>query len=218
MKHLILSASILALGAASPALAEMELSVYTGWQTSPHSRVKGTYPGTGAQYNALIGWEGKSFEMPPYYGIRGTWWRTERIGFGVEFTHAKVYAPAAERSAIGFNRMEFTDGHNLLTANMMYRWPDQWKTMTPYVGAGLGVAVPHVDVTTTTGFKTLGYQYTGPAAKLIAGAKYDLNDRYALFGEYQFSISQNEAELTGGGSMKTRIITNALNFGLAIKF
>ena len=90
MKHLILSASILAMSAATPALAEMELSVYTGWQTSPHSRVKGTYPGTGASYDALIGWDGKSFEMPPYYGIRGTWWRTENVGFGVEFSQGQA--------------------------------------------------------------------------------------------------------------------------------
>lgn len=218
MKHLILSASILAMSAATPALAEMELSVYTGWQTSPHSRVKGTYPGTGASYDALIGWDGKSFEMPPYYGIRGTWWRTENVGFGVEFTHAKVYAPAAERNGIGFDRMEFTDGHNLLTLNAMYRWPGAFKSVTPYMGAGLGVAVPHVDVTSSNGFRTLGYQYTGPAAKLIAGAKYDLNQRYALFGEYQFSVSQNSAELNGGGSLDTRIITNALNVGIAVKF
>lgn len=218
MKRLILSASAIALLSAVPAAAETELSIYTGIQTSPHSRVSGDYPGTGARYDALIGWEGKSASPPPYYGVRATWWKSNNWGFGAELTHAKVYAPGAERSAIGFDRMEFTDGLNLLTANAIYRWPNKWQSVTPYVGAGIGVALPHVDVETTTGHKTYGYQYTGPAMRLIAGAKYDLSDRYAVFGEYQFTRSSNSADLEGGGSMNTNVITNSLNVGLAVKF
>lgn len=214
----VLSAGLLAVLSATPALAEMEYSVYAGWQTSPHSRVSGDFPGTGAAFDALIGWDGKSFAMPPYYGLRGTWWRSENLGFGLEFTHAKVYAPEDERRALGFDRLEFTDGLNLITANVMYRWPDRWATLTPYVGAGVGVAVPHVDVETGTGFKTYGYQYTGPAGRLIAGVSYDLSDRYAVFGEYQFTVSNNNADLDGGGSLDTRIITNALNIGLSLRF
>ena len=218
MKKAILATSLIALCATTPAVAETELSFYSGWQTSPHSRVSGNFPGTGAAYSGLIGWDGKSFQMPPYYGVRGTWWRNDRLGFGVELTHAKVYAPAAERAPLGFNRLEFTDGHNLITFNMMYRWPDQWKSLTPYVGAGIGIAVPHVDVETATGFKDYDYQFTGPAARLIAGASYDLNERWAVFGEYQFTYSSNSAKLDGNGTLNTDIVTNALNIGLSLKF
>jgi len=203
---------------ASPAAAEFELSFYSGWQTSPHSRVKGDYPG-GGTYNALIGWEGRSFEMPPYYGVRGTWWVNDRFGWGLEFTHAKVYAPKAERAAIGFDRLELSDGHNIITANALYRWKDRWQKMTPYVGAGLGIALPHVDAETTGGGShTFGYQLTGPAMRLLAGVSYELNDRWALFGEYQFTWSENQADLDGGGSLDTRILTNALNVGLTWRF
>ena len=213
-----LSVLILSFAAAAPVAAETELSIYTGWQTSPHSRVTGEFPGTGADYDALIGWDGKSFAMPPYYGLRGTWWRSPSLGFALEFTHAKVYAPDDERDALGFDRLEFTDGLNIVTANAMYRWSDAWNSLTPYVGAGIGVAVPHVDVETASGFKTFGYQYTGPAARLIAGVTYDLNERYALFGEYQFTYSNNSADLDGGGTLKSDIITNALNIGLSFRF
>ncbi|MDA7426310.1 outer membrane protein [Thalassococcus lentus] len=217
MTRLILTVAAV-LGFVSPASAEMEFSFYTGWQTAPHSRVSGDYPG-GGSYNALMGWDGKSFENPPYYGIRGTWWRTERLGFGVEFTHAKVYARDAEKTALGFSDMEFTDGHNVLTVNAMYRWPDQWGNITPYVGGGLGVAIPHVDVIhPASGSTTFGYQVTGPAARLTAGMSYPLSDRFSIFGEYQFTYSNNEAELDGGGSLKTEIKTNALNFGLSLNF
>ncbi|GGG80635.1 lipid A oxidase (Involved in formation of 2-aminogluconate) protein [Salipiger pallidus] len=219
MKTLILAASvsISALAASQAVAQDMELSVYTGWQTAPHSRASGDYPG-GGSYDALIGWDGKSFEMPPYYGIRGTWWQSETLGYALEFTHAKVYAPDDEQADIGFDRMEFTDGLNLLTVNVMKRWPEKWSTATPYVGAGLGIAVPHVDVETTAGDKTFGYQYTGPAARLIAGVSYPVSERFSVFGEYQFTYSSNEADLDGGGSLNTDIKTNALNFGVSMNF
>ncbi|MBY6002533.1 outer membrane beta-barrel protein [Salipiger bermudensis] len=219
MKALILTAtvSVAAMAASQAAAQDFELSIYTGWQTAPHSRVSGDYPG-GGDYDALIGWDGKSFEMPPYYGLRGTWWRSETFGVALEFTHAKVYAPEDEREAIGFDRMEFTDGHNLLTLNAMKRWPDQWGSMTPYAGAGLGIAFPHVDVETTGGDKTYGYQLTGPAVRLLAGVSYPINDRVSVFGEYQFTYSTNEADLDGGGSLETDIKTNAINVGLSLNF
>ena len=49
--------------------------------------------------------------------------------------------------------LEFTDGHNLITLNGMYRWMDLGTPGTflnrlqPYVLAGLGIAYPHVEVT-----------------------------------------------------------------------
>ena len=201
---------------ALPAVAETEISVYGGWQTSPHSSVSGTRA-NGTSFRSTIGWDGKSFEMPPYYGVRAMWWQPNDIGYGIEFTHAKVYAPTSEMPE-GFSRLEFTDGHNIVTANIAKRWPGLWaERFSPYVGAGLGIAVPHVDVT-ENGNRTFGYQYTGPALRLTAGASYDLNDRWAAFGEYQFTISDNEADLEGGGTLETRLITNALNVGLSFRF
>lgn len=201
---------------ALPAVAETEISVYGGWQTSPHSSVSGRLA-DGTSFRKAIGWDGKSFEMPPYYGVRAMWWQPNDIGYGIEFTHAKVYAPASERLP-EFDRLEFTDGHNIVTANIAKRWPGLWADrFSPYVGAGLGIAVPHVDVT-ENGNRTFGYQYTGPALRLTAGASYDLNDRWAAFGEYQFTISNNEADLEGGGTLETRLITNALNVGLSFRF
>ena len=219
MKALILTAtlSVAAVAASQAAAQEYELSIYSGWQTAPHSRVSGDYPG-GGDYDALIGWDGKSFEMPPYYGLRGTWWRSETFGVALEFTHAKVYAPDDEREAIGFDSFEFTDGHNLLTVNAMRRWPEQWGTATPYAGAGLGIAFPHVDVETTGGDKTFGYQLTGPAVRLLAGVSYPISERVSIFGEYQFTYSSNEADLDGGGSLETDIKTNAINVGLSLNF
>lgn len=200
------------------ARAQMELSLYSGVQSSPHSRVSGDFPGTGEDFDRLIGWEGRSLEMPPYYGVRAMWWRPSDWGFGAEFTHAKAYAPSKDRDALGLTDLEFSDGHNVLTLNAMRRWPGQWGSVTPYAGGGLGLAMPHVDVATETGFETFGLQVTGPAVRLVAGMKYDFNARYSVFGEYQFTYSTNDVDLDGGGDLQTDIKTNALNVGLSLNF
>ena len=99
----------------------------------------------------------------------------------------------------------------------MRRWPNQWGNVTPYVGGGLGIAVPHVDIESAGG-KTFGYQLTGPAVRWTAGASYDLNDQWAVFGEYQGTYSMNQIDLDSGGSLETDIITNALNLGVSFSF
>lgn len=214
MKRLIVPLLVL-LMSALPAAAEWELSFYTGFQSAPHSDVSGDANGADFDFNA--GWDGKPFEAPPYYGIRATWWQNENLGYALDFNHAKVYADDETLRDNGFDRLEFTDGLNIITMNVFYRWPDAARKITPYVGAGLGVAIPHVDVE-IGGSDTFEYQFTGPAAQLVAGASYDLSERWAVFGEYKGTYSQNKADLDGGGTLETDIITNALNIGLTFKF
>jgi lipid A oxidase len=77
------------------AAAEVQISVYGGYQTAADSDVRITGPTFDQRFDA--DWEGKSFAMPPYYGVRGTWWIPQYESFGVslDFTHAKVYGPAS---------------------------------------------------------------------------------------------------------------------------
>lgn len=203
------------------AAQDFEASIYGGWQTAPHSNVSGQHPNIGA-FDAAVGWAGKSFAAPPYYGVRGTWWRGGDRGVAIELTHAKVYAKDADRTALGFDRLEFTDGHNIITVNYMQRWPDRWSgrlaAYTPYAGAGLGIALPHVDAQPNGGARTFGYQLTGPSMRLLAGMSRPIGDNLSAFAEYQFTFSMNEAELDGGGDLSTNIITNALNVGLSYRF
>ena len=203
---------------AAPATAtELELSFYTGIQSAPHASVSGNDPGGVGAFDFTPAWEGRSGDMPPYYGFRATWWRSETLGFGVEFNHAKVYANDDDRAAAGFSRLEFTDGLNLLTANVMRRWPEQYGAWTPYVGAGIGLSIPHVGVETAGG-KTFGYQITGPAVVFMGGASRPINDTWDFFLEYKGSYSQTEADLDNGGTLSTDIVTNAVNLGLTYNF
>jgi len=202
---------------ASAASAEVELSFYTGLQSAPHSGAEGTDPGGLGDFSFNAGWEGKSMSPPPYYGVRATWWRNENLGFGADFTHAKIYADSTTLSASGFDRLEFTDGLNFLTGNIYYRWPSDTRRWTPYVGAGAGVAIPHVDIESFAN-KTFGYQVVGPTIQLTAGVSYQINDKWSVFGEYKGNYTQIDADLSGGGSFETDVITNAVNIGLGFRF
>ena len=197
-----------------------EIGGYFGWQSAPHSGVRGDYPtgaaGTGS-YDFTTGWDGKSFEAPPHYGIRATWWFADRQGVALDFNHTKVYADPDTAAANGFDRLELTDGLNVATLNYMYRFPDVSARITPYVGAGVGFTVPHVDVT-TGGSRTFEYQFGGPAVAAIAGVQYEITGPWSAFAEYKGTYSRNELDLSGGGTVDTDIVTNAVNAGVTFNF
>ncbi|RYH09953.1 outer membrane protein [Tropicimonas sp. IMCC6043] len=205
---------------ALPAAAEVELSFYTGVQEVFSSHVRGE-DSNGDDFDFLADWEGKSFEMPPHWGVRATWWRSERLGFGVEFEHTKAYASDATREEFGFDTLEFTDGLNSLTANVFYRWPGIWAEgkITPYVGAGVGLAIPHVEVTRTgSDDETFEYQLAGPSAMIAAGVSYALNEKWALFGEYKSTFSMVSTDLDGGGNLDSNMSTWGINLGVSYSF
>ena len=73
--------------------------------------------------------------------------------------HAKAVADLSGAAGNTFDRLEFTDGNNILLFDVLYRFnPLMNGTLVPYVGAGIGVTIPHVEVTLTTGEKTYEYQ------------------------------------------------------------
>jgi lipid A oxidase len=215
----------LALMVAAPqdAVAEVDIAVYTGWQTSPHSTVTGNDPASFGAFDFTAGWEGRSFAAPPHYGIRATWWRNELWGLDADFNHTKVYADdetlGASGTSGGFEVLEFTDGLNTLTFGVVRRWPDQWGRVTPYAGAGIGVAIPHVEVQSAAGVtETIGYQIGGPAASWRVGGTVKLSDSWGMFAEYKGTYSMLDVDLDGGGNLQTDIITNALNIGIQYTF
>lgn len=144
------------------AMAEVELSFYGGAQNSPHSVVSVAGDTVIPDDEFRMGWVGKSFSAPPYYGIRATVWKTPSFGYGLDFAHNKIYPQEGDLPA-GYETLEFTDGLNTLTINVYRRWENALGSISPYVGGGLGVAIPHVEVT-YGGSETFGYQVTGPAA------------------------------------------------------
>ncbi|GGL54263.1 lipid A oxidase (Involved in formation of 2-aminogluconate) protein [Wenxinia marina] len=199
------------------ASAELSFSLYGGLQSSPHSGLTVEGDRVVPDTDVTAGWEGRSTDTPPYYGLRATWWANDRLGFGLDVNHTKVYADDETLAETGFDRLEFSDGLNIVTANAYYRWPGALGQLTPYVGGGVGVAIPHVELT-SNGSETFEYQMTGPAVAAIAGVEYDVSDSVSVFAEYKGTYSMNEAELEDGGTLETDIVTNAVNVGVSFSF
>jgi lipid A oxidase len=196
--------------------AEMAISVYGGFQTAPHSDIEVS---DDADFRA--GWEGKSFQSPPYYGVRGTWWMDgmgkPNLGLAVDFSHAKVYADDETLASSGWSHFEFSDGLNLLTLNALYRMPIQGTKFVPYVGAGAGVNIPHVEVTRGSG-KTFEYQLGGATLQAQAGVAYEFTESWSGFLEYKGNYSWVDVDIDSGATLKTKILTNAVNVGVSYKF
>ena len=204
------------LAAPLAAHAESEVSAYIGFQEASHSRVRGD-DGAGNDFNFLAAWEGRSFQAPPYWGLRGTYWVDDAWGIALEFTHSKIYADDETLDDNGFDTLEFTDGVNVLTLNAMRRF-DLDSRWTPYLGLGLGVTIPHVEVTPTGGEETFEYQITGFGARALGGVGYAVTDNWSVFGEYNGTYTMHDAELEGGGELKTNIVTHAINLGASFSF
>lgn len=197
--------------------AETQLSLYGGLQSALAGRVSGQ-DDLGSPFGFAVDWQGRSFEMPPYYGLRATRWISAAWGYSLEFTHAKTYADDATLASSGFEMLEFTDGLNIVTLNLMRRF-DEFSALQFYAGAGIGVSVPHVEVQTRVGGPvTFEYQLAGPAARGFFGVEYDLSESWSLFGEMNVTGSWNELELTGGGDMSASLFTHAINLGASFRF
>jgi len=198
------------------AWAESEFTVYSGYQSSPHSTVENT--NTGKSF--YTGWEGKPLSFPIYLGLRYTDWVTDDWGYAVNYAHTKAYSTDLNSSSNtgtsgnSYTRLEFTDGANPLTVLAMRRFT--YRDIRPHVGAGLGISVPHVEVT-WSGNKTFEYKYGGPGATLLAGFNYPISDKGNLLTEFQMHYMMIDVAITGG-RLKTNLITNALNVGVSYRF
>jgi lipid A oxidase len=218
LPHIIGAVILLAPAAAK---AEFQLSAYGGANTANSSDATLDTPLVTGTFD--VDWFGDSFKAPPYWGARGTWWLTDfnlpRWGVAIDFTHAKAKADLDD-PVVGasFSHLEFTNGLNTVTLNGLYRMPlnDRFAV---YAGLGAGVAVPHVEVKTIPyQGTTFEYQFTGPAVQGLVGTSVNLGRGFSLFGEYKANYSWNDADLNGGGTLETDILTHQFAIGVSFAF
>lgn len=201
------------------AVSETQISVFGGVNWNFGSTA--TLNAPGVEDDRSVDWDGAGFDMPPYWGVRGVYWlsRTSNWGFAIDFAHQKALADINFAADPVYDRLEFTDGNNLLLFEVLYRLsPMMNGTLVPYVGAGAGVTIPHVEVTLDSGSKTYEYQLAGPAAQVLAGLEYKLNPTWSLFTEFKLSYSHISADLKGGGQLETDLWSPQLALGLTYRF
>jgi len=204
---------------------EWWVGTYGGYNTSFDSDVKVSRGGTAITYRD-VSWDGASFEMPPYWGIRGSYWfdgQYSNFGVMLDYSHAKVKADLSG-TALGadFSHFQFTDGLNLLALAGLYRLP-LTETFTPYAGLGVGIAVPDVETTARAGGafdgmpRTFDYKLAGPVAQAQIGMEAKITESISAFAEYKFDYSWNSVDLNGGGTLDANIGTGQFIFGVSYK-
>jgi hypothetical protein len=178
----------------------------------------------------------------------------------VDFIHSKAMArldeeasfsgtvdgtplPARARISDIAKRLEFSHGHNMLLLNGLVRLPGIGGRLSPYVGAGAGVLLPHTEVELTAPGhpRTYEYNYAGPAGQTLIGLEVRLS-RLSFFVEYKFTYADYDAPLSQmngswlfsdlwrqiqrwfkgeqppGGHVSTRIASHQVVSGLAVRF
>jgi lipid A oxidase len=159
-------------------------------------------------------WIGKPFTAPIYYGARiQRWGMLGRTATMIDFIHAKAIAkPESAATFTGthngealpekapvrdvFRKLEFSHGHNILTLNGLLRFGSLLGIVRPYVGAGAGITLPHVEVhLRKDNWRTYEYKFAGFAGQGLAGLEFDLG-RTSLFVEYKFTYAPYDLPLT----------------------
>ncbi len=187
------------------------------------------------------------FDSPLYYGARLTYFlsRQSHWGFGLEFFHSKVYldtgssfhvtgtrggAPVNDTEPASNTFYDFNCSHglNYLTADAFYRFfladPDKnfLGRFQPYLGAGLGITIPHVEVELTGLPRFEQYEFGGLGAQAIAGLSFSVTKHIQLFTEYKFTYADlDKLDFSNGitsGNISLDSMANHLVFGASYRF
>lgn len=216
---------------------EYVMGAYTGTAYSQSSEVRVQRGDDQSMTLKGVEWDGLPFRNPIYYGVRVSAWG-KGIPFGVmlDFTHAKAIAQREQdvevkRNKDGqtstirekidqiFKKLEFSHGHNILLLNGLLRLPFGSERLSPYLGAGAGLAVPHVEIDERdVEGRTYGYQFVGPALQALMGVELRLAHT-SVFLEYKLSFSPYQSKLkdVGAGSLETDLITHHLIGGFSLR-
>lgn len=199
--------------------AELLIAAYGGspytYDSDVHFRRTGNGPARDFTVEN-VEWEGQPFKHPVYYGVRvARWGESGQFGGMIDFTHSKTISrmaqevrlkgtldgkPVPEKARIAdyFQKLEFSHGHNMLMATGLMRLSSFAPRISPYVGLGAGVSLPHTEIHLHKNDpkRTYEYQYTGPALQGLVGIEFRL-PRVSCFIEYKFTFASYSAPLTG---------------------
>jgi lipid A oxidase len=217
------------------ARAETTLTLYVGVSFHHDSKVRVRQPGGTDLTYRDISWTSRSLELPLYYGVRLTHHFEARRDWGVmlDFFHDKAYADTAKAVGVtgtrGGEPVEGTEplgttvqsfnmshGMNYLTLDVVHRWntcpePGCTARLQPYVGAGAGLVIPHVEA--RVGDASVGeYQVRGPAFQVLGGVAWPFASRFSLSGEYRFTHTSPTVDVPGG-TVETTLNTHHLIAG-----
>lgn len=201
---------------------DIQGAVYGGYSSAQDSNIDLQQPGGTDMRIHNVRWGSEPDKMPPYHGFRASWWLPfgQSLGGMTDLVYVKAVAdrdrevrqsgirggrpvPETEPLSATFQRLEFTDGLNLLTANIVYRLPF-FGRVRPYLGAGLGASIPHAEVQrANSSQRTFSFQLAGYVVQAFAGVEFQVASRGSVFAEYRSSYAVNTVQLIDGGTLRT---------------
>ena len=242
MKRIVLIGGIF-FGMNSLAGAQTSFSFYTGFSETRNSDLHVRQQSTNSDaVFSDIGWVGRPFDNPPYYGYRITHFLKNRpnLGFAVDFTHYKMYAnpnqvaavsgtwngaPVNETAPLNERVQEFSISHgvNILSFNVLYRWLGRpaekfpQGRLQPYVGLGLAYYILHPE-NTVNNQSYERYEESGFGLHALGGVSYALTPRINLFTETKFDSGKAKVNTAGQGEANTDLNTLHLLGGVSYRF
>ncbi|MGI9089308.1 MAG: outer membrane protein [Chthoniobacterales bacterium] len=242
MRKFFLVVALLVSPWALSARAEFDLSLFTGVALTPdHDLDLHQTGGTDLTFHD-VSFEGRDFATPPFYGARALWFPSENAhwGFGAEFFHIKLYAQTGEtvrvsgqRSGIAIDDHERIDdtleqfslshGLNFALADVVYRFfpgprgPGFPNCLQPYVGLGIGAAIPHVE-SNVGGLFHEEYQVHGPGVQGLVGVNVDLTRHWGVMFEYKLTYANLDSLEIPNGSIELNPLTHNFVAGITLRF
>jgi lipid A oxidase len=232
----------LCLIAAGTADAEFLLSQHTGLGLTADADLRlRADDGTDLTFHG-VSFRHESFEFPLYYDVRLAWFPrlSSHWGVGLEFVHAKMIledddvvrvtgrrggepVDVRERVDATIESFNATNGLNLLTIDAIYRrFPGDQRggrprLLQPYAGAGVGMAVPHVE-SSIGSVPYQGYQWHGPVLMGFAGVHFVVARGVALSCEYKLSYADLREMSVPGGTLGVAPLTHHVAAGFSLWF
>lgn len=234
--------AFLLFGSALPARAEFDLSIFTGVALTPDNDLELQQRGGTDLTFHDVSFKGRDFVTPPFYGARLLWYPGEdsHWGFGGEFFHIKLYAQTGDvvqvtgqrngvsvdgNERIGDTIQQFSISHglNFALADVIYRWfpgprgPGFPGCLQPYVGFGIGAAIPHVESSVGGTFHE-EYQLHGPGVQGFVGVNVDLTRHWGVMFEYKLTYANLGALDIPNGSIELTPLTHNFVAGITLRF
>ena len=225
----------------APLRAEWRLEIYAGKFLPRRSDLTVRRPAAGdhiTYYN--VKWADRSFENPLYYGLRISKFasRESRIGFELEFVHAKVYSdPEAYLTAEGrlgnqpvtgirrlgdyIQKFNISHGLNFAMANLVWRtarWRNgPFSAESPFAvfRSGVGTCLCHTE-SVINGQAGEQYEWGGPGFQTSIGGVLPINRALSLMLEYKFTHAWLRGLKVSGGKADSGIGGSHLVFGSAL--
>lgn len=235
--------AVIVIVAGTAARAETTISGYLGYASTRNSDLHVDQSATDSNATfAGVYWDSKSFQAPPYYGLRVTHFPDAYPSWGIalDFTHYKIYArtgdsvavsgrwngaPVDTTAPLGDRVQSFSISHGVNTVGplLLYRWPFDTAPpyrngrVQPYVGVGPLYYIDHPE-NTVNGFTTERYQGSGWGWQAVAGIRYLLTERWSAFGEIKHDEGTAKVSVGGDGSANTRLRTTHGVLGVGYSF